>query len=417
MSGAARSQDVAAATHPVDEWPYNGVDVADLRIRGWQPTPFREFILKVHQRCNLACEYCYVYTMADQSWRARPPVMPAGIVEAVASRIAEHASTYQLSQVQIVLHGGEPLLAGRERLHHLVSTLRAAMPAGCDVALGMQTNGVLLDAAILSFLREHSIAVGISLDGIGTDHDTYRRGPDGRGSYATVRRALKLFGAAENRSIFAGLLCTINPVSDPIGCYEELLAYRPPAIDFLFPHANWSSAARSTATIRTTPHGDWLVAAFERWYRAPRQETRVRLFEDIISLVLGGASRSEQVGLSPVGMLVIETDGGLEQVDSLKSTYAGACGTGLNVVDDRLDAALDNPGIAARQLGLAALSDECLRCPVHRICGAGHYAHRYRAGVGFRNPSVYCADLRCLIDHIRARVSEDIAQRVTPSRR
>ena len=34
--------------------------------------PFREIVLKVHSRCDLACDHCYVYEHADQSWRARP---------------------------------------------------------------------------------------------------------------------------------------------------------------------------------------------------------------------------------------------------------------------------------------------------------------------------------------------------------
>jgi uncharacterized protein len=34
---------------------------------GWRPVPFREFIVKVHSRCDLACDYCYMYEMADRS--------------------------------------------------------------------------------------------------------------------------------------------------------------------------------------------------------------------------------------------------------------------------------------------------------------------------------------------------------------
>ena len=132
---------------------------------------------------------------------------------------------------------------------------------------------------------------------------------------------------------------------------------------------------------------------------------------------MGGQSRSEQVGLSPVATVVIETDGAIEQVDSLKSTYPGACAIGLNVLADPLDAALEHSGVIARQIGRAALGETCLRCPVHRICGGGHYAHRYRPGVGFRNPSVYCRDLRRLIDHIRGRVSADAASRLVAATR
>ena len=57
-----------------------------------------------------------------------------------------------------------------------------------------------------------------------------------------------------------------------------------------------------------------------------------------------------------------------------------------------------------RQLGVGALSDTCLGCPVHQICGEGYFPHRYRSGSGFRNPSVYCEDLQRVITHIAARV-------------
>jgi uncharacterized protein len=398
-------------------WPEDALDVAALRAGGWRPTPFRDFVLKVHQRCNLACDYCYVYTMADQSWRDRPSVMSAVVWRAAASRIAEHVRAHRLTRVRAILHGGEPLLAGVRRLLALVTDLRAAVPGGCHVEVGMQSNGLLLDEPTLDALHGQAIAIGISLDGTREANDRHRRHADGRSSYPAVRGALRLLSQPRYRSAFAGFLCTVDPSTDPVRCYEDLLAYEPPAIDFLLPHANWSDPPRVPRTGGGPPFGDWLVRVFDRWYGAARQETRIRLFEDVISLVLGGTSRSEQVGLSPVGVVVIESDGAIEQVDSLKSAYAGACATGLNVQADPLDAALEHPGVVARQIGVAALCDACLACPLHRICGAGHYAHRYRAGHGFRNPSVYCADLQGLILHVRQRVTADVSDRLAGVRR
>ena len=42
--------------------------------------------------------------------------------------------------------------------------------------------------------------------------------------------------------------------------------------------------------------------------------------------------------------------------------------------------------------------------------------HRYRAGDGFRNPSVYCADLTRLITHIHRRVGADLTRRAEARR-
>ncbi|GAA1859812.1 FxsB family radical SAM/SPASM domain protein [Asanoa iriomotensis] len=329
--------------------------------------------------------------------------MPTRVWRQTVGRIAEHVAAHGLDRVHVVLHGGEPLLAGVATIRAIVEALRASVP--CTVDVTMQTNGVLLTEEILAALQARGVRVAVSVDGEASAHDVHRRGPDGHGSYAAVARALSLLGSESYRRSFAGLLCTVDVRSDPVATYEALVGHSPPAIDFLLPHANW---ANPPAAGGGTPHGDWLVAAFDRWYDAPKRETRVRLFDSVVMLVLGGASRSEQVGLSAVPLVVVESDGAVEQVDSLKSAYEGAAATGLHVETDPFDAALSHPGIVARQIGSAALSATCHDCRLMRVCGGGSYTHRYRPGHGFRNPSVYCADLIRFIDHVIGRVRPDV---------
>src|ERR1700735_5530424 len=89
-----------------------------------------QFVLKVHSRCDLACDHCYVYEHADQSWRGRPKVIARDTVAKTAERIAEHARQHDLSRVRVVLHGGEPLLAGPSRLGEHARVMRAAVEPG-----------------------------------------------------------------------------------------------------------------------------------------------------------------------------------------------------------------------------------------------------------------------------------------------
>lgn len=387
-------------------WPYRQLDVAALRGEGWEPTPFREFVLKVHQLCNLACDYCYVYEMADQSWRDRPKLMSTAVWQAAARRIAEHVRDHRLTQIGVILHGGEPLLAGPDRLLRLIADVRAAIPESCTVDIGMQTNGVLLTENVATRLADAGVRIGVSLDGTAESHDRRRRFRNGAGSHAALERALDLLRSPRLRPAFAGILCTVDVDADPVDTYESLLRHRPPHIDLLLPHANWASPPYRPAG-RAEAYGRWLIEVFDRWYSTTSQETGIRLFEEIMDLVLGGYSRSEQVGLSPIAVAVVESDGSIEQVDSLKSAYPGACVTGSSVLTDPFDSALEHPGVVARQIGIRALSAECIECPVHRLCGAGHYAHRYRPGDGFRHPTVYCDDMLVLIGHIRRRLTAD----------
>jgi uncharacterized protein len=391
------------------EWP-STLDVHALLADGWRPVPFREFVVKIHSRCDLSCDYCYMYEMADQSWRERPRRMSHEVAEQTARRIGVHARTHRLSSAALILHGGEPLLAGQELISHLVDKTRAAAGSGVLVDVAVQTNAIGLNDSYLQLFDKLGVSVGVSLDGNAEAHNRHRRFASGRGSYAAVSAALHRLITTGFRHLFSGLLCTIDLRNDPIETYEALCAFEPPRIDFLLPHGTWEAPPPSRLPGKAaTPYADWLITIFDRWYKAP--EVRVRLFEEITHLILGGASSTESVGLSPSTIVVIETDGAIEQVDTLKAAYQGAALTGLHVSHDQFDAALRMPGVAARQLGVRALASECRACHIQQVCGGGQYAHRYRAGTGFANPSVYCPDLMRLIGHIHQTVKNSIEAR------
>jgi len=386
--------------HPA-QWPLFDLDVTNARGAGHRPVPFQQFILKVHSRCNLSCSYCYVYEMADQSWRQLPRLMSPAITEMAAKRISEHVTTHYLPSVDIILHGGEPLLAGTKWITELTGLLRAQVPAQVNVAI--QTNGTLLRRPMLETLQAHGFQIGVSLDGDAEATERRRRYPSGRNSYDDVADGLHLLGSSEFREIYGGILCTVDVSNDPVATYESLLKFHPPALDLLLPHANWDSPPPGSG------YADWLIEVFERWYSAPVQETEIRLFTELIQLVLGGSGAVEGLGLRPSTLIVVDTDGSIKQLDSLSSAYAGAADTGLHILTSNFDAALGHPTTVARQMGADALSAQCRACPVMEICGGGLYPHRYREGPGFRNPSVYCPDLLRLITHVRERVISDLA--------
>ncbi|MDQ0937434.1 uncharacterized protein QFZ49_007409 [Streptomyces turgidiscabies] len=391
-------------------WPVHGLDVrAVRRATGVCATPFQQFVLKVHSRCNLACTYCYVYEGPDQSWRERPRAVPEGVVEAAARRIAEHAADHRLRDVYVNLHGGEPLMSGPGPLVRYVTAVRRAVAerAGedaCRVHVSMQTNGTLLTDAVVTELADAGIWIGVSLDGGLARHNSRRVDRRGRPAWPAATRGLRVL--ARYPDTYAGILCTIDCATDPTEVYESLLEFAPPSLDLLLPHANWSALPPSTGA--AAPYGEWLAAVFDQWFDAECVRTTIRLFTEVIGLLMGLPSATEAVGTSPVVAVVVDTDGAIEQVDSLKTTYAGAPVTGLDVFRHTFDQALDHPGIAARQLGLAALSSECQECALVRVCGGGNYAHRFRADTGFLNPSVYCADLEHLIRHIAGRLSSAV---------
>ncbi|MFJ8887286.1 radical SAM/SPASM protein FxsBH, inactivated beta-hydroxylase extension form [Streptomyces sp. NPDC102402] len=365
--------------------------------------PFREIILKVHSRCDLACDHCYVYEHADQSWRTRPKTVSDHVIARTAQRLAEHAKTHALPSVSVILHGGEPLLAGPARLRRVCEEFGSALSGVADLDLRIHTNGLQLSPRYLDLFDEFGVRVGISLDGDRAANDRHRRFADGRSSHPLVLKGVELLRQDRYSHLNLGLLCTVDIENDPHAVLDALIALDPPLIDFLLPHATWDEQPpRPDGS--ATAYAEWLLAVFDRWQEegAP---VPVRLFSSVLSTLNGGPSLTESLGLAPTDLVVVETDGQLEQVDSLKSAYEGAAATGFDVFSHSFDDVAAHPGVRARQLGLAGVSETCRRCPVVRSCGGGLYTHRYSAANDFDNPSVYCADLEALVRGIEARTS------------
>jgi uncharacterized protein len=378
------------------------------------PIIHQEVVVKIHRRCNINCDYCYMYRQADPVALSGLQVMSMDTMRQVAMRLGEYAAAHALAKLAVILHGGEPLLVGAERLGQYIRVLKAAMPAGTQLDLRVQTNATQLNPVMLEMLLKHDVRVGVSLDGGREANDRHRLFDDGRSSYNLTMQGLEQLLQPRYRHLFAGILAVIDLANDPVETYESLIAFAPPAIDFLLPHNNWTNPPPGLPPQRLAagppsqppasvsplaPYGDWLVAVFNRWVEAPHKETEVRFLYEIVRIMTGGHSGLEGIGTDQRMALVIGTDGEIERLDSLRSTFVGAVKTGLTVFSHPLEAA-SGPG-----WDVPPPSPVCLACPIYKVCGGGLHVHRYWQPTGFANPSVYCNDLARLIMHIHQRLA------------
>jgi uncharacterized protein len=365
----------------------------------------RCFLLKVASRCNLACDYCYMYEHADQMWRHQPHFVSPDISGAIVTRIGEYAAEQRLPDVSIVFHGGEPLLFGAQRLAGLASELRHAMPDGtrCDVSL--QTNGILLTAETLDALAEADIGVSVSLDGPAAINDLHRLTPTGRSSHEHTEHALALLSARPE--VFAGVIAVIDPSTEPRDVLSYFAQHRVPALDLLLPDA---THIRQPAGRDVDPdlYLRWLIRAFDVWFDE-FPGLPVRTFDSLLGAVCGQPSPTDAFGLGNVSLLTIETDGSYHDLDVLKITREGRSALGMNVRDHAIAEACTAPALAehSRLLSLDGLSADCRSCPEVRVCGGGAVPHRY-ADDGFDHASVYCRELLATIRHVRRRLTHAV---------
>lgn len=373
--------------------------------------PMRNFICKIASRCNLDCDYCYVYHHVDQSWRKQPVRMSLETAAQIGRRVHEHAVNHGLTVVDVTLHGGEPFLLGLDYIDQLCSTITKHAQT-TKVQFHSQTNGSLFTQETLDFCRKWNIKLGVSCDGPRSATDLHRFDHQGRSSFDRLNAALELLATPEGQEIWEGFLTVVDIRNNPVEVYNFLRTFNPKSIEFLFPlgHHDMLPLGKQE-TPHATPYADWMLSIFEMWYTQRPYQTKVRRFRDIIALAMGTSNSSEEWGLQPVDFLVIESNGEIQGVDTLKVTFPGASELGLNVFDHGIDDVYQVPLVVERQAGWASLCDTCQSCELVKICGGGYFPHRYSAKNGFANPSIYCDDIKKMIHTVLATVNADL-QRV-----
>jgi uncharacterized protein len=180
--------------------------------------------------------------------------------------------------VRIILHGGEPLLAGVKRIVEFAELAYSLTPPGTQLRLSAQTNGTQLDDEMIDVLRRYRISVGVRLNGTEADNDRSRPYRDGSGSHSKVAEAPRRLNQPYNRRIYGGILCTIDLQNSPLITYRHLIEFRPPNLDFILPlgHCGEPPPGRD-ADPHNVPYAEWLFWVFKDWFYVTRPERKPRI--------------------------------------------------------------------------------------------------------------------------------------------
>ena len=373
-------------------------------------TEIKGLVVKIAQRCNLNCSYCYMYQHADQSWRQRPPFMSEETFGHLLTRIEEYCDRRPGREMYITFHGGEPMLMDPQQFDRFVSMAREKLKD--RVSLGMQTNATLVSDEWIEVLKRHDLRVGVSLDGPPELHDLVRIDHAGRGSYSqTVQGLQKL---KENR-VFSCVLTVINPGQSGLEIYRHIRSLGVKNMNFLLPDVTHDSRRLFYPNFGATPISDYLIPIFDDWFDEDDPNVVIRLFNAILTSLMGSWANFEGIGNHCENYLVIDTDGNIQANDALKVCDDGISESGLNVARHGFDDLhLGLPLVNHLVHEGLSLSAQCQACAERDVCGGSSVTTRYAKANGFDNPSVWCADMLELIGHIRARVRPALGERALP---
>ncbi len=374
--------------------------------------PFSTVILKLTAFCNLNCSYCYMFNLADLTYGRVPRRCSLVTATKAVRRLVEHVQDEGRRSVNVVLHGGEPLLWPFDHFEELFKEIARVRAAGVSVNVSLQTNGLATPKAVIALLSEHDVTLGFSLDGPKEINDRFRVTHKGKGSYDRVIQSMaRVFdwGFPQAR---VGVLSVMNPTMTPREYFDWVAELPVRNVSLLWPiEYSWASppweTGKESEYAALPRYGMWMSAAFSEWWEHRVEEIRLRQFLDTICRLMGGFQHSDSVGNDFVDMFVVNTDGGVEYPDYLRAHQDGGSRTPYNVHTHSLDEVRAADPMFQSLLRLReSIPDECRGCPNEDVCGGGFLAGRSSAdGFSPRKRSVLCHDQMYYFNAVRASIA------------
>ncbi|WP_130734221.1 radical SAM protein [Flavobacterium sp. J27] len=362
-------------------------------------------VVKVASRCNLNCTYCYVYNMGDESYKKQPKFMSEDVIQSLFLRIKNHCEKNKLERFLIVFHGGEPLLTGISFYEKFIEIENKIINNSVKIDYSMQSNGVLLDRETAKKLKELNIQVGISLDTTILSNNQNRIFHNGKGAYKEIISGFDVLKEIYG-SDYANCLSVIDTNQDVKEVYNHYKEIGVKNVHLLFQDFNYIGFNQNTVP----KTGEWLIGIFDIWYNdKDENKPNIRPLTDLIGLIFGFQKYSEIFGKGVNDTLVVETDGSIETVDTLKICGDGFTLDNLNVLHNEFDELYESSELARKYYyGHENLCKSCQNCIIEPVCGGGFIGHRFSDQNGFNNPSIYCKEIVKLVCHLQNRILKDL---------
>ena len=243
-----------------------------------------QFIFKPTVRCNLSCDYCYASSM----WHTEHGTMTLDEAKNAINWMVAFAKTYDIEQLSILWHGGEPLLLGYEFLRNVLEyEANVFGQMGIKYFNRIQTNLTLYNETFDGLIaRYFDNKIGFSYD----YNSKTRKYIDGRNASNDVwNTALK----CRDRGIAIGAICqlTIDNVNCP---YELFNHFRDAQISFNLTqvfNTECNYAHENSAREDVIKCADAMCKIFDLWIADDEHVIDIGNFREmIVSLVTGTGS-------------------------------------------------------------------------------------------------------------------------------
>jgi uncharacterized protein len=358
---------------------------------------FQIFVKPVGPVCNLNCRYCYYLKKKDQYPSTDRFLMSDDVLE---KYVIQHIQASTENIISFSWHGGEPLLAGTDFFRKALKIQKKHKPAGSTIINGVQTNGTLLNDEWCDFLASEGFIVGISIDGPGDLHNSYRRTKDDGTTLQKVIAGYKLLKAY---GVIPEILCVVNAgnVKHPLVIYNFFKQLGAKYITFLplVEKEQTSSTGVSRISVPAIEFGYFLSEIFDEWVEKDIGEIKIQIFEEASRTAFNQEHTLCIFRVNCGGVPVAEHTGDFYSCDHYvdKEHLLG------NLKDHSLSYFLDcDVQKAFGQAKSLTLPKYCLNCEVRPMCNGECPKNRFiKSPDGEQGLNYLCQGYKYFFNHCR----------------
>ena len=362
-------------------------------------------ILKGTNGCNLNCAYCSL------GEKPRHDTVSLQMLNKIFEYACKVCQLRRDSQLEIILHGGEPTLVPANVYDSAIQYIQKQYPA-IKIGVSIQTNAFCISEEYLSFLQRHNVNVGVSVDGSAEIHNQERRSRNGRDTFQAVAENIDRMQSA-GLNVSGLMVLTSIGVSAPFN-YLDFFASRHIHLK-INPLLNYGEAYKNPElAIKKGDYADYLIRLYE-YIIANGVDVTISPVDKILQAILRGDRIREctfQAGCNR-GFLCIDHMGDIYPCGKYSDIHGFKLGNVLSETQDILNSPQFLKLTERRSLKLPV---KCRKCKYVELCHGGCSAEA-SIEKNFEEPPFLCEDYQILFDYFSSKGLLRLREQLMESKR
>lgn len=360
-------------------------------------------ILKGTNGCNLNCAYCSL------GEKPNCDVIDSDMLKHIFEYVCILCEQRNDHRVNIILHGGEPTLVPVAVYDMAISHIKNRF-SNLTIGISMQTNAYRISEEYLSFMKQHNVNVGVSIDGSEAIHDHERRSKNGHKTFGDVMQNIDRMQSV-GLNVSGLMVLTSIGVTAPHD-YLNLFAARHIHLK-INPLLNYGEAHKNPGlSLQQGDYADYLIRLYEYVIA-----NKINITVSPIDKILHAIVRNEPIrectfrdGCNK-DFLCIDQNGDIYPCGRFSDIKQFRLGNVCNQTEEPLEISTLQPLLLRRSCRVPA---KCQKCEYLDLCHAGCSAEAVIEGE-LDMPPVLCKDYRMLFDYFHGKglrlLREQLVQR------